>query len=448
VLGLLLILCGLFRYSPLRPRAMLVRALSANLVFVVFGWVLTQLPVPPYGSAVNQDSTVVLGIDSLGMRMEIGGLRDFSREQGGAFYEHAVTPGLLTNSVWAAILHHRPVRQTGTLLIFQSPDWSRSPFSLVREVQRHGFQTWSFFTDQNTSYVGSAAGFDHDRSGAKGWLQSATSSAKNGSVLLPFLISRLPQLPFSRVPANQSATYSFDLRVLVRSILTSHQGPQPVFAVAHLGYLHEDAYPRFADLPPSYRSVLLKARVDSLRDFGGEWQLPIVPGDSIDLNAWKIQNVQTVVVEEIRESGFLAPQNRNRLLLFSDHGKRTLLNNENFTRPVFYEVPLITFGLPARDVQEPISLLDITSLIGLDDPSLPAPAAPVVEYVNMQTMDEFRNAVLGAEWLADGRINMRPEVIQKYVGLLKSYNPFADPGAVPPAPALREVAGTHPSDAP
>jgi hypothetical protein len=238
------------------------------------------------------------------------------------------------------------------------------------------------------------------------------------------------------------------LRVLVRSILTSHQGPKPVLAVAHLGYLHDEAYPRFADLPPSYRPLLLKARVDSLRDFGGEWQLPIVPGDSIDLNAWKVQNVQNVVIEEIRKLGFLAPQNRNRLLLFSDHGKRTLLNNENFTRPVFYEVPLITFGVPARDVHAPISLLDIPSLIGFDDPSLPAPAPPVVEYVNLRSMDEFRNAVLGADWLADGRINMRPEVTEKYLGLLKPYNPFAAPEAAPTAFALRQVAGTHPSGAP
>lgn len=445
LLGVLLILCGLLRYSLLRPRAMLVRALLANLVFAALGWGLTQLPVPPYDSAVNQGSTVILGIDSLGMRMEIGALGDFSREQGGTFYQHAVTPGLLTNAVWTAILQHRPIHQTGTLLIFQSPDWSRSPFNLVREAQRRGFQTWSFFTGQNTIYVGSMAGFDHDRSGAMGWLQNATSAAKNGSVLLPLLISRLPQLPFSRIPANQSATYSFDLRAMVRSIMTSHQGSKPVLAVAHLGYLHDETYPRFADLPSGYRSVLLKARVDSLRDFGGEWTLPIVPGDSIDLNSWKVQNVQTVVIEEIRKLGFLAPQNRNRLLLFSDHGKRTLLNNDNFTRPVFYEVPLITFGLPARDVQEPISLLDIASLIGIDDPSLPARAAPVVEYVNMRTMDEFTNAVLGAEWLADGRINMRPEVTEKFLGLLKSYNPFADPGAVPPAPSQREVSGSHQS---
>ncbi len=437
VLGLLVILSALLRYSRLRPLAMLARTLFATTVFVGFGWVLTQLLIPPYGSAVNQNSTVVLGIDSLGMRMEIGALRTFSREQGGTFYEHAVTPGLLTNAVWTAILQHRPVHQTGTLLIFQSPDWSRSPFNLVREAERKGFQTWSFIDSQNTTYVGSLAGFDHDRSGVKGWLQNATTAAKNGSVLLPFFISRLPQLPFSRVPANQSGTYSFDLRVRVRSILTSHQGPKPVLALGHLEYLHEEVYPRFADLPPSYRSVLLKARVDSLRDFGGEWQLPIVPGDAIDLNNWKVQNVQRVVIEEIRKAGFLAPQNHNRLLLFSDHGKRTLLNNENFTLPVFYEVPLITFGLPGRDVHQPISLLDISSLIGVDDQSQGAPATPAVEYVNLQSFDEFKNAVLKADWLADGRINMRTEVAEKYLALLKSYNPFVDPA--PPNPALRRI---------
>jgi hypothetical protein len=448
LLGVLLILCTFIRYGLLQPRAMVARGFLANAVFVAFGWVLTQLPVPPYGSIVNQGSTVILGIDSLGLHMEIDALRDFSREHGGAFYERAVTPGLLTNAVWTAILQHRPIHDTGTFFIFQSPDWSRSPFNLIREARSQGFQTWSFFTGQHTIYVGSLAGFDHDRSGAMGWLQNATASAKNGSVLLPFLISRLPQLPFSQAPANQSATYAFDLHAVVRSILTAHQGSKPVFAVAHLGYLHDEAYPRFDDLSPGDRSLVLSARVDSLRDFGGEWQLPIVPGDAINLNAWKIQNVQKVVIEEIRKSGFLAPENRNRLLLFSDHGKRTLLNNDNFHRPVFWEIPLITFGMPVRELQQPISLMDIPSLIGLDDPSLPGPAAPVVEYVNMRSLDEFRSAVLGAEWLADGRINIRPDVSQRFLSLLRSHHPFAAPEVVRSATAPGQVVGSRPSGSP
>src|SRR6185369_7690197 len=111
-------------------------------------------------------------------------------------------PGLLTNAVWTAILEHRPIHDTGTVLTFASPDWNRSPFQLVTEAKRKGYQTWSFFTGQNTIYAGSLAGFDHDRSGPMGWLHDATSAAKNGSIFVPFLVSRMPHLPFSRIRQN------------------------------------------------------------------------------------------------------------------------------------------------------------------------------------------------------------------------------------------------------
>ncbi len=446
-IALVLTLAGLaLSRQGTRPQwRRLARATLPAMVFVAFGWGLTQIPVPGSNQPANRNATVLLGIDSLSTSMAIEPLRNFAKENGGAFYEHAVTPGLLTNAVWTAILEHRPVHETGVLLTFQSPDWSRSPYQLVREAQRRGFQTWSFVTSQNTAYIGTLAGFDHDRSGPMGWLQDATSAAKNGSVLVPFVVSRLPQLPFSHIAPNQAGTYAYDLRANVRTILSAHQGPRPVLTIGHLEYLHDEAYPRFADLPKNYRSAVLGSRVDSLRDFGGDWQLPRVPGDRINLLEWKIGKVQAVVTDEVRRSGFLEEQNHNRLILLSDHGQRSKLNSRNFGSRVYYEVPLITFGLPVRDLQQPISLLDIPSLIGLDDPSMAGPAAPVVEYANIPSMEEFRRAILGADWLRDGRINIKPDFTQRYLRALKAYRP-PENGEPAGAPYVAAGAGgpSHP----
>jgi len=424
-LGSLLILFGILRHGVRQPSPKLARALAPVIIFVAAGWGLTQIPVAGSSRPVNRNSTVILGIDSMGAQMDIGTLRHFAQENGGAFYEHAVTPGLLTNAVWTAILEHRPVHDTGIVLTFQSPDWSRSPYQLISEAKRRGFQTWSFFTGQNTCYVGTLAGFDHDQSGPMGWLQFATSSAKNGSVLVPFLISRLPHIPFSRIQSNQADTYAYDLRAQVRSVLNSAAGDKPVFAVAHIEYVHEEVYPRFADLPKDYRSLLLGAWVFSLQDFGGEWQILNAPADRINLRIWKSQNVQTVVADEILKSGFLNSQNRNRLIVISDHGMRTALTNDNFGTETYYHVPLITFGLPVRDIHKPISLLDIPSLIGFEDPSRIGPAAPVVEYANFPVIEDFRAAVLKADWRLDGRINFSHDVGQKYFGRLRVYDPFS-----------------------
>jgi len=258
-----------------------------------------------------------------------------------------------------------------------------------------------------------------------GWLKDATAGAKNGSILVPFLISRLPQLPFSEIVSNQEGTYAFDLHAEVRSILSSHKGTKPIFAVAHLVYLHDEAYPSFADLSSLERAALFLAPVHTIRDLSGDWQLPSTPDDRIGLNAWKVENVQAVITDEIRKTGFLDPQNHNRLILLSDHGDRWRLANDHFASPGYYSVPLITFGLPVRDVDRPISLLDVSSLAGLPDSSWTGPAAPVVEYSNLTTTEEFKQAVLEADWKLDGEINLGPEVIQKCQAILKAYDPYS-----------------------
>jgi hypothetical protein len=431
---LVLLVFALFRHGLHPQNRQLARSLLPCIGFVLSGWLLTQCPMPGSHRMVNQGSTVILGIDSLGVEMAEP-LRKLSDQSGGCFYERAVTPGLLTNAVWTAIVSHRPSHDTGTLLTFQSPDWNRSPYQMIREARNRGFQTWSFFTGQNTIYTGSLAGFDHDRSGPMGWLQNATSAAKNGSILVPLIISRLPLNNLFKISSNQAGTYPYDLRVMVRSILGSRSGPKPVFAVAHLGYLHDEAYPRFAELPKGYRSLLLRAPIDSLQDLGADWQLPATTGDVISLHRWKVQNVQEVVASELRNSGFLDPRNGNRLVLLSDHGMRTDLTNDNFGREDYYRVPLITFGLPAHNISAPISLLDIPNLIGLEDPTFTGSAVPAVEYVNISAMEEFKAAVLGGSWFLDGRINFKTDIGQKYLSLLKSYNPSDHPAK--PLPVIR-----------
>jgi len=402
----------------------LVRVIGPVLAFVALGWGLTQVPVSGRAKEVNKGSTVILGVDSMGLLSDIGHLYYFAQENGGSFYQRTVTPGLLTNAVWTAIFEHRPVHETGTTLIFQTPDWSRSPFQMVREAKKQGYQTWSYFTCQNTTYVGSLGGFDYDRSGPMGWLDNASVAAKNGSVFVSFVVSRLPKIPFSRFPQNQSGTYAYDLRTLIHNIFSDHDGTRPVLAIGHLGYLHNDVYPNLTQLTKAERRLLLTARIDSLKDAGTDWQILPVPGDRIDLRNWKYQNVQRVITDEITQTGFLNAQNKNRLVIMSDHGTRTGLTNENFGSETYYRVPLITFNLPVRDVLKPISLLDLSSIIGIEDPTSPGPADPMVEYINFDRLDEFVHEIGAAKWTADGRVTLRPETGKRVLAQLRSYAPY------------------------
>ncbi len=419
--GFLIVLAGLRNGLHRRNVATVLVPVSA---FIAFGWGITQLPIAGQFKGVNRGSTVILGIDSMGLETDIDRLRTFAKENGGAFYEKAVTPGLLTNAVWTAMIEHRPVRETGVTLIFQNPDWNRSPFQLVKEAEQRGYQTWSYFTGQNTIYLGSIAGFNHDHSGPMGWLDNATVGAKNGSIFVSFVVSRLPHIPFARIRRNQAGTYAYDLRAVVHNIFSAHIGARPVFAVAHLGYIHDDAYPRMADLPERDRHLLLTARIEAIKDAGSDWQILPVEGDPIDLRTWKYQNVQQVITDEVRNSGFLDSKNQNRLVILSDHGIRGGLHNDNFAKERYFRVPLITFGVPVRDVHAPISLLDVPNLVGIEDPTMPRPAYPVVEYTNFQTSDEYGKEIGGAKWTADGRINLSTSVGNKYVGLLRSYDPY------------------------
>ena len=413
------------------------RYATAALALVLLGWGATAIPVERHRNIPGPGATVIVSLDSMSQAMNLSVLRQFSRAHGGVYYEHAVSPGLMTNSTWTAILMHRPVHATGVLLTFQSPDWSRSRYQLIAEARREGYETWSYFSDQSTCYVGALGGFDHNHSSPMGWLQFATVAFKNGSIFIPVIAARLPRMPFSRTPRNQAGTYAYDLRAALRAIFQTGSPSRRALVVAHIEYLHQTDFPAFSELTRRQRLAVLRSPLAGIQDFSAHWQYPGIPGDPIELYIWKVQHLQHVLTQELAASGFLErPQ--NRLVLFADHGIRYRLDNDNFGQPGYYNVPLITFHVEARDPQAPISTVSISELLGFADPDHPQ-AKPVVEYANISGIDEYKNAVVTAKWQRDGRIDFRPEVTQKYYQELKAYRPYGNaPGYSPPQPAPAE----------
>ena len=414
---------------------------AGTAALVLVAWGFGRTPAARRSSRTPAGSVVVLGIDSLSQSDDLSALRRFTMGKGGAWYTHAVTPGLLTNAVWTSILEHRPVRETGVWEIFMANDWSKAPYSLVREAKRAGFTTFSYFSDQFTTYVGTEAGFDVDRSGPMGWLQLATATLKNDSVFLPLVLSRMPPLPGARTPRNQSGTFAFDVAADLDDTLTtaattlSSSPPRPgrAFSAGHLDYLHQPLYPRFSELAPAERRVVLRSRVESAQDFSVDWQYPKIPGDALDLYRWKIGHVQRLVAEAVDRTRFLDPALGNRLVLFSDHGNRKNLDERNFANPVFWNVLFATFGVTARDAEAPISLLDIPELLGIPDPSRPGPAAPAVQFAGI---NERESAQLSdAYFVMDGRIVPNPGVMAGIGRRIREYRPFTEAGVYFPAPA-------------
>src|SRR5206468_4099059 len=74
IAGLVAVL-ALFRGTAPHRRLMLVRGIAPGVLFVLFGWLIVQLPVSTLGRTTNRKATVILGIDSLGARMDIKTLR-------------------------------------------------------------------------------------------------------------------------------------------------------------------------------------------------------------------------------------------------------------------------------------------------------------------------------------------------------------------------------------
>lgn len=427
-LGLLLLYLVHQRSRPALPLLALV------FLLVAAGWAIGLGHRSYKPRKARPGTTVILGLDSISQQDDVSILRSLTREFSGTWYEKPVTPGLLTNSVWPSLIMHRPVHESGVFLIYQLVDWSRSPFQLVRRASESGCETSSFFSDQFTTYVGATAGFDRVHSGPKGWLQLGTAELKNGSVFLPIALPLLPPIPAARTPPNQSGTFAFDLRREIDAILTNGTGPC-TFVAGHIDYLHQPLYPRYSDLTALERSIVRGSRVEALVDLSLDWQFPVIPGDQLELYGWKTRRLQMILAQEVRATGYLDPSGRNRLVLFSDHGNRRALTEENFGRPQYHRVIFATFGLPLREPLLPISLLDISELVGFPDPSRPGPAAPIVEYTN----------AMGSEWLhllesarlrLDGEISLDPAIVEKIGKRLMAYEPYAQKPEYSPAPTV------------
>ena len=405
-LPLLAVLCGLLKGT----RRAALGHLAAIAVAMLVSWGVTRLPAPSEASSAPGDSIFLLGLDSLSQDDPLGPLRQTVSSIGGTWYEHPVTPGLLTNSVWTAILQHRRVHETGVFLTYQAPDWNRSPYQMVREAKRNGFETWSFFSDQFTTYVGSVSSFDVDRSGPKGWLQVATATMKDAQILAPVLLPHLPRVPFARTPRNQSGTFAFSLETELRDFFTAGSGRRNVLAMAHVDYLHQPAYPSMSELSPDERMRVRGARVGAIRDLSLHWQYPLVEGEPLGIYAWKIANLQRVTNRVIAETAVTDPSRRNRIVIFSDHGNRADVTTTEFARRRYYKVILATSGIAPRDPRRPISLLDIADLIGLPDASRRGPADLVVEYTNVAGDSEWEVMLRTAKLSADGEVLLDPRV--------------------------------------
>ncbi|HEY0159850.1 MAG TPA: hypothetical protein VGF28_21370 [Thermoanaerobaculia bacterium] len=398
-------------------------AAVAAVFFLAWGVTLT----PHLGSrrVAPRDSVFILGLDSLSQSDPLAPLRQTVAGANGTWYEHAVTPGLLTNSVWVALFQHRHPHETGVFLTYQRPDWKRSPYQLVSEGKRRGFETWSFFSDQFTTHVGAHGGFDVNRSGPVGWLQLATASMKESHILGPVLLPRLPRIPLARTPRNQSGTFGYRLSAELHGFFTAGSRDSKIFAVGHVDYLHQPGYPGMSDLTPHERGRVRRAPVDKIWDLSLHWQYPDFEGEPLGIYAWKIARLQRFVSDALRESGAADPARRNRIILLSDHGNRKDVGPQDFARQRYYKVLLATIGIPPRNPRMPISLLDLPLLLGWPDPSRPHPAALVVEYANNESLDEWRRMMETATLTPTGEVILQPRVTAELGRRLLAYRPHS-----------------------
>lgn len=399
-------------------------ALSATMACVTLGaWRICRISVSQEAPPAASHLSLLLGIDSLSQFDDLAGFKRLSMEHGGVWYQRPVTPALYTNAVWASILMHRLPRETGIFTIFQSLNWRDAPFNLVRRAKEAGYATWVYFSMQITYYTCSEAGFDHVHSGPKGWLQVATVSLKNASIFLPVLLPHLSAIPFSRTPANQCGTFTYDLQKDIRSILISGSSHEKTLVMAHLAYLQESHYPSFRVLSPQERKAVLKAPVRSIKDQGLHWKYFHTPAEPLSIYRWKIRHLQRTIADELVQSGFFSREKGNRLALFSDHGIRHGLREENFGLPMYHRVMLTTFGLASRDPQKPISLLDLGEMLGFPDPSRPGPAEPVVENAVLSE-SELTDLMRGAALRPDGGVEFHPPTLRRIQKRLKGFRPY------------------------
>jgi hypothetical protein len=421
---------------PRRSWLAAARRLAATAALAALGYASARWLPDGASARAGAHARIVLGLDSIAQDEPIEPLRALAAEAGGTWYEQAITPGLLTNAVWTSIVTARPIRETGVFFTFQNPEWSRLPRSLPVRARAAGLHTCAFYSDQFTMQLGADLPFDEDHSGPRGWLQAATSSLKDASWFLPIVLAHLPALPGAATPANQGGTFTYSLRRELLEVLTCGAGrPAPgALVLAHLDYLHQARYPGMSELDAGQRAAVLAAPVRAIIDESIHWQYPEHAGEPLGVYAWKLQRLQQVVRQAVEATGVLDPARQDQLVILSDHGPRVGLTPENFGERRYWNVPLVTFGVPARDPSRPISLLDVGALVGFPDPERGA-AAPVIEYT-IVTPEEMKELVHATRILPSGRAELSPAILQQAGARLKRFDPFAAPPRYAAAPVL------------
>lgn len=432
--GLIVLCVGLVAWTGFtrtrRRRGALIFGVAASMI-IVLSLVFTANPVKHRGEGIR-NSILLLGLDSLAQTQNLSELRRMTSGESWTWYQHPVTPGLLTNSVWPSILMNRLVHETGCFLTFQEPNWNRSPYNMLQRAEAEGYETWSFFSDQFTTYIGTTGGFMVDRSGPKGWLQPATAAFKDGSILMPVMLSRSPRIPGARSPTNQSGTFAYDLRRELDEILTAGDGAEKLFVAAHLDYLHQPSYPALHELRREEAFRVLKAPVKAVVDLSLHWQYPLVPGEPLGIYTWKLRRLQQLITHTFDAHGVLEQGRSNRIVVFSDHGPRVGIDSEEFSLQRFYKVVFATYGAARRDPSFPISLLDIDELIGLPDPSRPGPDPPVVEYTHARNLREEMVLMGTSDLEPDGTVKLNPHILTLIGERLLAYYPHeAHRGYIP-----------------
>lgn len=363
---------------------------------------------------------VVLGLDSLSHADDLSALRALAEQYDGAWYSHAVSPGLLTNAVWTSILRMQPVREHRVFHTFQA--FPPATDTLVSRARRTGFRTVSVFPDQITCAVGSQAGFDEDRSGPVGWRQLATSMVENATLLLPIVRPLLPRAVLGSVPPNHIGTFAYDLDRELEGIFAEGDRGGRALIVAHHTYLHTPRFPSYLELTSSERERVWWTAAGDVSDRSFDWQDQHRYSDPLELRTWKVRRLTNAVVAAVERTRFFAATRGGELLLLSDHGDRHGLTPATFWKPEYHHVPLLTIRLPERaDVDAPISLLDTASLIGLGPRDVPH--EPTVEFI-VSAPVQWPPLVRSAELAWDGSVTLDAGLLGEIFAGLRAHRPW------------------------
>lgn len=401
---------------------------------VAGGWALARHL--PDGGALRAPAgaRIVLGLDSISHLDAVEPLRALTAEKGGTWYRRAVTPGLITNSVWWSIVTGEPPDRTGVFFVFQTPAPDRLPENLVSRARAAGLRSCAFFSDQLTMQLGADVRFDENHSGPRGWLQITTAAVKDASWFLPLLLPHLPPIPGAATPANQGHTYTFSLRRELAEVLTCGGGPGGSLTLAHLDYLHQARYPGLSQLTAEERARVRRAPVSGVVDRSLDWQYPATPGEPLQVYSWKLADLQASLREVVESTGVLDPALHDQLVILSDHGPRTGLTAANFGTERYFGVIFATFGIPPRDPDAPISLLDAGALLGLGAPGA-SPREPVVEYVEAEP-SEWRELTGASAPLLDGRVSLPRPALVRMGERLAAFRPYTEPRGYSVSPAV------------